>query len=137
MRGLNKLFYIKKEIECLQAEIRNLPEISGINMSGMPHSNTVNDPIFNLILKKDKLIEKLNKKIEKYLDELARVETIIDAIEDIEVRTIARMRYVQNMKWEDIGERVHMDRTVCSRKLRKYIGSMEFTDLENLHTKSH
>lgn len=137
MRGLNKLFYIKREIECLQAEIRNLPEISGINMSGMPHSNSVSDPIYNLIIKKEKLIERLNKKIEKYLDELARVETIIDSIEDIEVRTIARMRYVHFMKWEKIGEKVHMDRTVCSRKLRKYIGSMEFANLENLHTQSH
>lgn len=123
MRGLNKLFYIKKEIEYLQAEIKNLPEISGINMSGMPHSNGVSDPVYNLIIKKEKLIARLNKKIEKYLDELARVETIIDAIEDIEVRTIARMRFVQNKKWEKIGGELYMDRTSCSKKLRNYFNA--------------
>ena len=137
MRGLNKLFYIKKEIESLQMEIKNLPEISGLNMSGMPSSGGVSDPVYNLIVKKEKLIEKLNKKIERYFDELARVETIIDSIDDLEVRTIARLRYVHFMKWEKIGEAVHMDRTICSRKLRKYIGNMEFSNLEMLHTTSH
>lgn len=120
MKGLNKLYYIKREIEDLKEEIKNIPEISGIDMSGMPHSNTVSDPIYNLILKKEKLVIRLNKKIEKYLDELIRIENIIDGIDDIEVRTIARMRFVLNKKWVDIGEEVHLDRTACYRRLKKY-----------------
>lgn len=120
MKGLNKLYYIKREIEDLKEEIKNIPEISGIEMSGMPHSNNVSDPIYNLIQKKEKLIEKLNKKIERYIDELIRIENIIDGIEDIEIRTIARMRFIQNKKWVDIGEKVHLDRTACYRKLNKY-----------------
>lgn len=120
MRRWNKLYYIKKEIEEIKLEIKNLPEISGIDMSGMPHSNKISDPVYNLMLKKDKLIEKLNKKMEEYLDELIRIEGIIDGIEDIEIRTIARMRFVENKKWGDIGEEVHLDRTACYRKLKKY-----------------
>ena len=126
MKGLNKLYYIKKEIEDLKEEIKNIPEISGINMSGMPHSNTVGDPIYNIMQKKEKLIERLNKKIERYLDELIRIENIIDGIDDIEVRTIARMRFVQNKKWAEIGEAVHIDRTACYRKVKNYF--------EKLHT---
>ena len=120
MRGLNKLYYIKQDIENIREEIKNLSEISGMSMSGMPKSNMVGDPVFNLILKKEKLIEKLNKKIEKYLDELIRVENIIDEIEDIEIRTMARMRFIQNMKWEDIGNKLNYDRTTCSKKVRDY-----------------
>lgn len=126
MKGLNKLYYIKKEIEELKEEIKNIPEISGIDMSGMPHSNTASDPIYNIFQKKEKLIERLNKKIERYLDELIRIENVIDGIEDIKVRTIARMRFVQNKKWEDIGKAVHIDRTACYRKLKNYV--------EKLHT---
>ena len=125
MRGLNKLFYLKREIEDLKEEIKNIPEISGVNMSGMPHGNTVSDPTFNLILKKNKLIDKLNSKIEKYMDELMRIESIIDQIEDGEIRAMARMRFIKNMKWEDIGRAVHLDRTVCSKKVRKYLNNME------------
>lgn len=128
MKGLNKLYYIKKEIEVLTDEIKNIPEISGIDMSGMPHSNNIGDPVYSLILKKDKLIERLNQKIEQYLNELIRIESIIDGIEDIEVRIIARMRFVQNKKWAEIGEEVHADRTACYRKLNKYF------DKAKLHT---
>ena len=123
MKGLNKLYYIKREIEDLKEEIKNIPEISGIDMSGMPHSKTVGDPVYNLMQKKEKLVERLYKKMEKYLDELMRVEEIIDSIEDIEIRTIARMRFVLNMKWVDIGEEVCLDRTACYRKLKKYCDS--------------
>lgn len=120
MRGLNKLYYIKKDIKSLQEEIKNIPEISAMQMTGMPHSNSVSDPIYNLILKKEKLVEKLNKKIERYLDELIRIEDIIDHIEDIEIRTMARMRFVLNKRWEDIGKEFNYDRTSCSKKVRNY-----------------
>ena len=124
MRGLNKLYYLKLDIKDLQEEIKNIPDVSGMSYSGMPHSTDVNDPTFNLVGKKEKLVERLNKKIEEYINELMRIEDIIDHIEDVEVRTIARMRFIQNMKWEDIGEQVHLDRTVCSKKVRKYLKNM-------------
>ena len=120
MRGLNKLYYIKKDIESIKEEIKNIPEISGIDMSGMPHGSGVGDPVYNLFLKKEKLVEKLNKKIEIYLDELIRIENIIDGIEDVEVRTIARMRFIQHKTWEKIGDELNYDRTTCSKKVRDY-----------------
>ena len=120
MRGLNKLYYIKKDIESIKEEIKNIPEISGIDMSGMPHGSGVGDPVYNLFLKKEKLVEKLNKRIETYLDELIRIENIIDGIEDVEVRAIARMRFVQHKTWEKIGDELNYDRTTCSRKVRDY-----------------
>lgn len=127
MRGLNKLYYLRLEIKDLQEEIKSIPDVSGMNYSGMPHSTGVSDPTFNLVWKKEKLIARLNKKMEIYLDELMRIEDIIDKIEDVEVRAIARMRFIQNMKWEDIGAEMHLDRTACYRRLKKYLD-------ENLHT---
>ena len=126
MRGLNRLYYIKKEIADIQAEIKSIPELSGGEMTGMPHSTNISDPITTYLMKKEKLVERLNKKINLYLDELIRIENIIDQIDDIEIRAMARMRFVQNMKWEDIGEQVHLDRTVCSKKVRKYLDTKVF-----------
>lgn len=124
MRGLNKLYYIKKEIEEIKMEIKNLPEISAGQLTGMPHSKQVSDPVYSLLLKKDKLVERLNRKIERYMDELIRIEDIIEQIDDDEIRLMARMRFIKCMKWEDIGQKVHLDRTVCSRKVRKYLYNM-------------
>lgn len=125
MRGLNKLYYLKIDIENIKEEIRSLPTISSPQLSDMPHGTDISNPIETYFQKKEKLIEKLNQKIEKYTEELIRIENIIDTIEDIEIRTIARMRFIQNMKWEDIGEQMNYERTTCSKKLRKYIDSMD------------
>ena len=125
MRGLNKLYYLKIDIENIKEEIRCLPTISSPQITGMPHGTGVSNPIEQYFLKKEALLEKLNQKIEKYTDELTRVEGIIEKIDDPEIRAIARMRFILNMKWEDIGEKMYLERTTCSKKLRKYVDSME------------
>ena len=125
MTGLNRLFYLRLDIENIKEEIRNIQTVNSPNISGMPSgSGTTSDHVFSYVLKKEALVERLNKKIEKYTEELVRIENIIDKIDDIEVRTIARMRFVQCLKWEDIGDRMHMDRTTCAKKLNKHIKSM-------------
>lgn len=125
MRGLNKLYYLKLDIENIKEEIRNIPTISSPQITGMPHGTDVSNPIEAYFLKKEKLIEKLNSKIEKYTEELLRIEDIIDTIDDEEVRAIARMRFIQCLKWEEIGDKIHLDRTNCARKLKKYIKNMD------------
>lgn len=125
MRGLNKLYYLKLDIENIKKEIESIPTISSPQITGMPHGTNVSNPIESYFLKKEQLLEKLNQKIEKYTEELIRIEGIIDTIDDIEVKAIARMRFIQNMKWEDIGEQVHLERTTCSKKLKKYIDGMD------------
>ena len=125
MRGLNKLYYLKIDIENIKKEIDSLPTISSPQLTGMPHGTGVSNPVVSCVIKKEELTERLNQKIARYTEELVRIETIIDGIEDVEVRAIARMRFVQCMKWEDIGDRVHLDRTNCARKLKKYIKNMD------------
>ena len=124
MRGLNKLYYLKIDIENIKEEIANLPIISSPQITGMPHGTGISNPTVSYVIKKEELLQKLNRKIENYTEELMRVENILDRINDPEVRAIARMRFIQNMKWEDIGETVHLERTTCSKKLRKYIKDM-------------
>lgn len=125
MRGLNKLYYLKLDIENINDEIKSMPTISSPQIEGMPHGSGISDSVFSYISKKEELTERLNAKKAKYMEELARIESIIDKIEDAEIRAMARMRFVQMMKWEEIGEKVHLDRTTCSKKLKKYINNME------------
>ena len=125
MRGLNKLYYLKIDIENIQKEIDSFPTISSPQLTGMPHGSGVSNPIVSYVIKKEELTEKLNQKKARYMDELERIENIIDKIEDVEVRAIARMRFVQCLKWEEIGEKVHLERTTCAKKLKKYINTMD------------
>ncbi len=125
MRGFNKLYYLKLDIENIKEEIRSIPVITSPQITGMPHGSELSSPIVSYILKKEELFERLNEKITKYTEELVRIETIIDKIDDAEVKAIARMRLVQCLKWEEIGDKVHLDRTNCARKLKKYIKDMD------------
>ena len=125
MRGMNKVYYLKLEIRDLEEELKTIASVSAMNYSGMPHSTGVSDTTYNLALKGEKIFEKLVRKKIKLLEEIDRIESIIEQIEDDEIRAMARMRFIKNMKWEDIGEKVHLDRTVCSKKVRKYLQGME------------
>ena len=125
MRGLNKLYYLKLDIENIKDEIKNLPIISSPSMTGMPHGTDISSPVMSYVLKKEALIEKLNQRIARYTEELIRIENVIDRIDDVEIKAIARMRFIQNMRWEDIGEKIHLERTTCSKKLRKYLKSKD------------
>lgn len=125
MRGMNRVYYLKLEIKDLEEEIKAIPDVSAMNYSGMPHSTGVSDPTHNLALKREKLVEKLNRKKAKLVDEIERVEGIIGTIEDAETRAIARKRLILNKKWEIIGAEMHIDRTACYRKLKNYLKEME------------
>lgn len=121
MKGLNKLYYLKLEIENLKEEIKGLAEISSTEISDMPKGSGTSNPVEQYFLKKDKLLERLNYKLEKYVDERENIENKLESIEDAEVRLIARYRFIDNLIWEDIGKKMHSDRSVCYRKLKKYL----------------
>jgi hypothetical protein len=121
MKGLNKLYFLKLEIDEIKEEIKSISEISSMELTGMPFGSGVGNPTENCFFKKQKLIEKLERKLERYIDELNRVEAIIESIHDEEIRLIARMRFIQNKKWEEIGKVVKYDRSVCYRKLNNYL----------------
>ena len=120
VKGLNKLYWLNKEIEEIRMEIDNLSELSSPSLSGMPHSNSLSNPPEQYYLKKEKLITKLNKKLEKYIDELIRIENIIDLVDDPEIRVLARKRFIENKDYSIIAQEVFMDRTTVSRKLKNY-----------------
>lgn len=121
MKKLNKLYFLKLEIDELKEELHSLTEIGSPSITGMPHSGKVSDPVSQYFMKKQRLIDKLNKKLDVYIDELATIENIIDKIEDPETRLIARLRFINNLKWEQISRKVHLDRSVCYRKIKKYL----------------
>lgn len=125
MKGLNKLYYLKLEIENIKEEIKELAEISSAEISDMPKGTGTSNPTEQYFLKKEKLLERLNYKLEKYIEERENIENKLETIEDAEVRLIARYRFIENLKWEDIGRKMHNDRSVCYRKLKKYLDNKE------------
>ena len=121
MKNYNKLYYLKIEIEDLKKEIENLTVLSSSKVRDMPKGSGISNPTEQYLIKKQRLIEKLNKNLEKYIDELTELEEFISNIEDEEIRLIARYRFINNLKWERIGMKMNYDKSVCYRKLKKYL----------------
>ena len=122
MGKLNKLYWIKKEIKQIQDEINELTVLSASSMSGMPKSNKISNPVNDFVGKKIRLQDKLLNTLDKYIDERDKIEEIITKIEDVEIRVLARKRFIDNKEYYEIAREEHMDRSTVYRKLKKYLG---------------
>ena len=125
MKKLNKLYWLKQEVAQIENQIKELTILSAFEMSGMPSSSSVSSPVEQFYNRLDKLRTKLEKAKDKVAVEMERLENYIETIEDAEIRVLARMRFLECMKFEDIGEECHMDRRTVSRKLENYFGKDE------------
>lgn len=121
MKHLNRLYWLKKEIEQIESQIKELSILRGSSMSGMPSSRAITSSVEQYVLKLEKLTEKLNKKREEYIAEAERIEAFIESIEDDEVRLIARKRFIDHKNFETIGNEMYIDRTTASKKLTRYL----------------
>ena len=122
MKRLNKLFWLKKEIEQIEMQIKELTILSAMAMNGMPSGNSVSSPVEKFYDRLEKLRTKLQAKLEEYITEKEYIEDYIENIEDAEIRVIARKRFVDNKDFMTIGNEMYMDRTTAYRKLKNYIG---------------
>lgn len=122
MKRLNKLYWLKKEIEQIEMQIKELTLLSAMAMNGMPSGNSVSSPVEKFYDRLEKLRKKLQAKLNEYITEKERIEDYIENIEDAEIRVIARMRFVDNLDFQTIGNEMYMDRTTAYRKLKNYIG---------------
>lgn len=121
MKRLNKLYWLKKEIEQIEMQIKELTILSAMAMNGMPSGNTVSSPVEKFYDRLDKLRTKLQAKLDEYITEKEHIENYIESIQDTEVRVIARMRFIDNMDFQTIGNEMYMDRTTAYRKLKNYV----------------
>ena len=121
MIRLNKLYWLKKEIEQIEMQIKELTVLSAMAMNGMPSGNSVSSPVEKFYDRLDKLRKKLQSKLNEYVTEKERIEDYIESIEDAEVRVIARLRFIDNEDFQTIGNEMYMDRTTAYRKLKKYL----------------
>lgn len=120
MKGLNRLYWLKKERVQIENQIKELTVLNAVSMSGMPSGNNVSSPVERFNERLEKLREKLQKKHDEILAETERIEEIIENIEDDEIRAIARERFIENKKWQAIGDSLYVDRTTAYKKLKNY-----------------
>ena len=76
--------------------------------------------------KRKRIIKELQKKRGEKLNELlsmeCRIHDYIYTIPDSEIRQIFVFRYIDGLSQEEIGLKLHMDRSGVSKRITKYLG---------------
>lgn len=120
---INNLYYINKEIAKIQEELYELKNKNFYKkniLTGMPKGNSEYD-IFSEYAEDIKTLEDmLQYNLKTLQKERKNIEEFLSSIEDIELRLIIRLRAVNNMKWEEIGAELGMDRRTASRKFDNF-----------------
>lgn len=118
-KELSRYYYLKKEISDLEERIIKLGYgVGSVEISdmpkGVPSNNTIQQRVVEL---REKYIETRVSALEEYL----KIEKYISSVEDSEIRTMMRLRFLDLKSWEDIGREYYCDRRTASRKVHKYI----------------
>ena len=121
MKNLNRLYWLKQEIKQIENQIKELTVLSATAMSGMPSSKKASSPVERFVMRMESLKEKLAQKYEELSAETERIEEYIEGIEDVEVRLIARKRFIEHKDYQTIGDEMFIDRTTAAKKLKRYV----------------
>lgn len=125
-KELNQLHYINKEIEVLKDQLDELKSrsiIKGQEITGMPFVSGTSDKTASIAVAIREVEELYEIKLRELYLVRGRIERYINTVEDGELRLIIRLRCINNMRWDDIGDEMGMDRRTASRKYYKFIRS--------------
>lgn len=123
-KDLNKFFWLQKEIKDLEERIAILDsgvsavKYDSLSISGSRHISTLQERITEL---KETWMEKRVSALEEYI----KMEKYILSVPDEELRLILRYRFMDLMKWEQIGDKLGYDRTSVAKKVRGWFKKHE------------
>lgn len=120
---LSQIYYINKEIKSLQMELAQLRQKNFYKpnvITDMPRGGEHEEQNLEYVNDVMMLEDLINYSLRKLQYERKKIDDFLNSIEDGELRLIMRLRAVNNMSWEDIGEEVGKDRRTVSRKFYNY-----------------
>lgn len=123
-KELNEIHYIIIELKRLHKEKEELESksiVKGQEITGMPGGNTTSDKVADYAVELAEIKELIDLQIKRLYIVRTKIERYIETIEDAEIRLIIRLRAINNMRWEDIGAELGMERTTVSKKYRNFL----------------
>lgn len=123
-KKLSKFYWLQKEIKDLEERIAILDsgvsaiKYDSLSVSGSRHIDTLQERITEL---KETWMEKRVSALEEYI----KIEKYILSVPDEELRLILRYRFMDLMKWEQIGDKLGYDRTSIAKKVRRWFKQNE------------
>ena len=105
-KELSQLYYLKKEIKEQQRRLAELEEAAtncSTKITGLPSGRGISDKTGNYAAQIADLRALLDSNLKKCFDELNRLNRYIQSVDDSQMRTILRLRYIQGLTWQRIA----------------------------------
>lgn len=119
------IYYINLEIKRITKDLAELEEsrqyYKPVNLDGMPRGSPGGFNVSEEYLEKRYNLERLlDIKLRQLNQKRMEFEYFLSTVEDSELRLIMRLRCINNLTWEEIGNEIGYHRTSVSGKFYAY-----------------
>ncbi len=110
-----------KQLEIIREELK-AEYLKGIDPAQISvQTGTTGDPTAVLALRSMELEKQLSAEFNRLVAEIKEIQNYIFNIKDETVKTIAELKFIKGMSYEQIGEKLHYHYSTCIKKLNTYI----------------
>lgn len=98
--------------------------LRGVAYDGMPHGAGPGDPVGTLVMRFAECLEKLTRVCEHYRTVIIRAENLLNLADDNDGRTIIRLRWFEDVRFEDIAVKLYYEERQIYRIYAKTISEI-------------
>lgn len=138
---LNQAYRLEEKIEADLEEIERLKglrfKLSGSNLKTdfVQSSKSNNAPFEKCVEKLIDLQNELCSEVEELINFKNDINHLIETIENEDEKLVLKYRYIQNLTWEEIGRKLHADRTTLYRWHKKAIEKIKVQNMTKEHVR--
>lgn len=110
-----------EQLEIIREELK-AEYLKGIDPSQVSVQTwTVGDPTALFALRSMELERQLSAEFNRLVAEIEEIQRYIFSIQDETVKTIAELKFIKGMTYEEIGEKMNYHYSTCIKKLNTYL----------------
>lgn len=110
-----------EQLEIIREELK-AEYLKGIDPSQISvQTGTVGDPTALFALRSMELERQLSAEFNRLVAEIEEIQHYIFSIQDETVKTIAELKFIKGMTYEEIGEKMNYHYSTCIKKLNTYL----------------
>lgn len=110
-----------EQLEIIREELR-AEYLKGIDPSQISvQTGTVGDPTALFALRSMELERQLSAEFNRLVAEIEEIQRYIFSIQDETVKTIAELKFIKGMTYEEIGQKMNYHYSTCIKKLNAYL----------------
>lgn len=110
-----------EQLEIIREELK-AEYLKGIDPSQVSvQTGTVGDPTALFALRSMELERQLSAEFNRLVAEIEEIQHYIFSIQDETIKTIAELKFIKGMTYEEIGEKMNYHYSTCIKKLNIYL----------------